>query len=156
MSLLWKRLLNNAEQLVYAWFFYHVFLQYHLEVLERAFRMPTYNLPVAPVVAPKVSDPINLGEFDSRYEGWLVVIDLDTTLEVNELISQVSDDASPLKERTEAMTAWLAAMIVAWNFVDDQGAPLPQPRDGGVAKCKQELIQPISQAIAQAISPKKS
>lgn len=147
--------LYSLACLVYILYFTYV-VRVFSGVPRKSSPMAIFNLAPAPVVARKVSDPIDLGQFDSRYSGWVIVVDLDTTLEANDLIAQVSDDSSPVKERATAMQAWLSIMLAAWNFVDDNGNPLPQPRDGGVKFCRQDLIEPISKAIAQAITPKKA
>lgn len=113
-----------------------------------------FGLMAAPTVPARLSDPIDLGEFNPVYAGWKIVVDLSVELGANDMIAAALDDSTAMGDRNKAIEEWVAAFVVAWNFVDGQGALLPQPRDGGAARLRQELMQPVSQAVAKALNPK--
>lgn len=55
------------------------------------------------------------------YEGWLV------TMRVNPSLAVWEDFSSGDTERYDRA---LSVLVLDWNFVDDEGQPLPLPRDG--------------------------
>ena len=60
-------------------------------------------------------------ELGGDYEGWWVVMRVNPPLQVWEGFS--SGD-------TERYDSALAALVIDWNFVDDDGQPLALPKDG--------------------------
>ena len=60
-------------------------------------------------------------ELGGDYEGWFA------TLRVNPPLSIWDDFSSGDAARYDSA---LAALVIDWNFVDDQGEPLPLPKDG--------------------------
>lgn len=114
-----------------------------------------FNMQPAPIVR-RASEPIDLGEFDETYAGWMIVLDMAVPLEANDIIAVAADASEKMGPRNKAVEDWLERVAIAWNFTDENGASLPQPRDGGAKLCPQTLIEPISLAIAKVIQPKKA
>lgn len=57
----------------------------------------------------------------------------------------------------EAFKASLSALVLAWDFVDEGGAPIPLPRDGGLAPCPYPLLNALVSAYLDALAvPKES
>ena len=114
-----------------------------------------YQLPPAPTKS-HASKPINLGEYNPEYDGWFIIVDLGAPLRTNDVIALAADTDAHTRDRNRAVYDWLAAMLIEWNFVDDKGTPLPQPREGGAELCPQVLMTPISEAIGAVLNPKKA
>lgn len=115
----------------------------------------SFNLQPAPKVE-NYSEPVDLGDFDPRYAGWIIVFKLDAPMSMNDYIAVATDNNASVKERNEALDMWTRAVAEAWNFVDDEGNPIPQPSEGGFAKVPQALLAPISEAFAREMQPKKA
>lgn len=54
------------------------------------------------------------------------------------------------------IVAWLEQIMLAWNFVDSRGRPLPQPRDGGAQYCPISALPAITRAFSKASAPPKN
>lgn len=92
--------------------------------------------------------PIDLGHYDPAYAGWCVVLDLDVRHRSTRRV-RGDDRAGPVVLRM--LDYLLPRLLVSWNFVDEQGTPLPQPADGGLTRCPQALLRPIFQAFCDAL-----
>lgn len=123
--------------------------------------MSFLDLPPAPVNLDAYT-PIDLGAYDPTLAGWLIVLDPYLPLEVNERAMIVADATTSAQDRMQAMREWIGGAVIAWNFqriVIKDGKPvaepLPQPQDGGVAKCSQRVLMAVGKAIGEAIQPPK-
>ena len=81
------------------------------------------------------------------YEGWSFTIRSNP--------KQKTIDALFSKE-TEQLRDALNTLVVAWNYVDEEGQPLPLPRDGGLAECTDELIDATWSALIDWLKEKYS
>lgn len=90
-------------------------------------------------------------ELAGEFEGW------DFTGRINPKMSTLDDISSGIFRR---ITAGLAEVVLDWNFVDENGAPLPSPaqlREAGqdqaaVEAAVGELPLDLTMAVAKAIS----
>lgn len=114
-----------------------------------------FNLAPAPVVQ-QFSKPIDLGEFDGRYAGWIVVFNLNAPMSMNDYIATATDNDANMRDRNSALEEWTKAVCAGWNFVNDAGDPIAQPQDGGFKALPQALLGPISEAFAREMQPKKA
>lgn len=89
--------------------------------------------------------------FEGDYEGWFV------TMRLNPSVAVWEDFSSGEEERLESA---LKAIIIDWNIPDDEGKPLPVPRDGldwrlAPFDLKVRLTQAYSRTIQARMSPPK-
>lgn len=47
----------------------------------------------------------------------------------------------------------LASLIVEWNWVDEDGSPLPLPSSGGLGMLSIDEVNALSNAIGEAVKP---
>lgn len=119
-----------------------------------------FGMRPPPARRRRVSPPIDLGQFDSNFEGWQVVFDLDIGLEAYEKLALARDAATGGVESLKLMREWMQDVLVAWNFpvadFDGGMSAMRQPRDGGVKDCPPAVLGAIAQAFGEAITPPKS
>lgn len=57
----------------------------------------------------------------------------------------------------EAFKAALVGLVQAWDFVDENGEPIPLPKDGGLAQCPYPLLNALVSAYLDSLAvPKES
>jgi len=76
------------------------------------------------------------------YEGWWY------EARTNPKLKFFSDVASGDFDR---MVGGLSNIIVRWNFVDEEGEPLPQPKDGGVAEMSLDLVNIVASSYVEEL-----
>lgn len=122
------------------------------------------GLPPAPL-RRSASPPINLGEFDPDFEGWLIVVDLSLPLAANEIAAQSVDESLPMSARMASTYQYISLAVKEWNFVraalDAEGnevaEPLPGPRDpDGPRSLPQAVFGALLKAIVQALKAEKN
>ncbi len=122
------------------------------------------GLPPAPL-RRAASPPIDLGEFDPDYAGWLVIIDLSLPLSANEIAARSTDDSLSMQQRMESTYEYISLAVREWNFVraeiDDEGnevaVPLPGPREpDGPRSLPQSVFGPLLKAILQGLKAEKN
>lgn len=74
------------------------------------------------------------------YEDWKVVFDLAAERRVRAVLKGPTKGAGQMFQILEAM-------LLSWNFLDEDGNPAPQPREGGTPYCPITLWTPLIQAF---------
>jgi hypothetical protein len=93
------------------------------------------RLAIAPRAAPVRTAEVVL---DGDYEGWRAVVRTNHRFGV--LLDMESGD-------TERVVAALAKIVLEWNFVDEEGEPLPQPADGGIGQCDADALKRLMEQV---------
>lgn len=81
-------------------------------------------------------------ELAGDFEGWTA------TMRVNPKMRTLDDLRSGDDVRLRAA---VASLVVDWNFVDEEGEPLPAARDGGIDECTDELLGELIDAYGRKI-----
>lgn len=55
----------------------------------------------------------------------------------------------------DAYRVALAAVVLEWDFVDDEGEPIPLPKDGGVGKVSYPQLRALVAAYLDALAAPK-
>jgi hypothetical protein len=80
-------------------------------------------------------------ELDGEWEGWWFIC------RTNPPMSSIAD---LLSGNIDRMIESCKGIIKEWNFVDEEGNPLPPPQDGGVELVPSDLFQALSNAAGSA------
>ncbi len=75
------------------------------------------------------------------WDGWAFTVKTNPNMEVV---------ADLLSGNLDRMMEAAGRVIVAWDFVDENGDPLPQPAEGGIKKLPTDLFQAIAAAAGNA------
>lgn len=83
------------------------------------------------------------------YEGWECTVRTNPPLRVFRMLQS---------DLAEDVIAALAVIILDWNFVDEEGNPLPPPDEAGVEALPLDLVDQIGRAYTEEIVtlPKRS
>lgn len=79
---------------------------------------------------------------DGDYEGWSATVRTNPRSIVLDEFG--SEDFMRIRKA-------LAQIVLTWNFVDEDGEPLPAPDAGGVDACPPDLIGVLIQAYTQHV-----
>lgn len=122
--------------------------------------LPYGMLPA--VRKPHPSKPIDLGKYykpeegeGNPYEGWCVVFDRTFDMSMAKKMRQMQETADSM-EKLDALLEQIERLLIAWNFADFDGNPVPQPRQGGAMFCPQELLKPLFDAFSELVNPPKA
>ena len=86
-------------------------------------------------------------ELDGEWEGWQFTARLNTPLQA------VADIASGDVDR---MMKGLARIVLAWNFVDEEGEPMPPPDEHTIGLLPMDLVNVISARFSREMAPPKN
>lgn len=100
----------------------------------------TEDVTVEP--ARKMPIKVRTIHLHGEYEGWWF------EARTNPKLSAFSDVASGDFDR---MVGGLSKIIRRWNFVDEEGLPLPQPNDGGTGDLSLDLLNFVSSAYVEEL-----
>lgn len=81
---------------------------------------------------------------DGDYAGW------NATLRTNPPMRVLTEFSSGQFDR---ILSALREVVIDWDFVDEEGQPLPAPADGGLEACPLDLMQGLVRAFNAALVP---
>lgn len=128
--------------------------------------LSAFHLAPALPFAREYSDPIDLGDFDARFAGMLIVVDLSLPMGVLAPLQRIlaSSDTSPQAgiARALALREYAARALAAWNLtrfdaMTGQVVPLRQPGDGGIDEIPlRDVLQVVIQAVEAQFAASKN
>jgi len=62
-------------------------------------------------------------------------------------------DSGAQKKDWNILGRVLASLVVEWNWVDEDGSPLPLPSNGGLGALSVDEVTALSAAIGEAVKP---
>lgn len=107
---------------------------------------------------PHHSAPIDLGAYsEGEYAGWQVVFNLDVEWRLYHRMQAMQ--GAWTEESAALLRGWLQLICVAWNFTarnrQNQLCLLPQPAQGGLLFCPQDVLSVVSHAFLDIVQPSK-
>ena len=80
-------------------------------------------------------------ELSGDWEGWWFITRTNPPMQVI---------ADLLSGNLDRMMEACKGIVLEWNFVDENGDPLPSPKEGGIYKVPTDLFQAVSAAAGNA------
>lgn len=131
-------------------------------------------VPAAPSRLPPAtrranpSRPVCVGNYfepeegqENPYTDWYVVFNrsynMRSVIESETARLAADGDTEAQQAMSHIVLKNLHHMLVAWNFLDEDDNPAPQPTDqSSAAYCPQDLIYPLMRAFAATLNPPKA
>lgn len=83
-------------------------------------------------------------ELGPEFSGWEAELRRPRLRDVDAFASEKQDDILEV----------LAGLVIRWNFVDEEGRPLPQPSEGGIHELDAGALEALLTAYRAKVAPK--